>query len=251
MRWAGRSSGVLRRVVRYTRPAWRRWPPPPNCLTHPAGEPDVVAPARSGTLPAVDHDRKRFVELALSNEINRAVLERAPRLGVPDWWLTAGALFQTVWNRLDGRAPTAGIQDYDLFYFDPTDLSWDAEDQVIRSAGALFADLDATVEVRNEARVHLWYEEHFGVPAPAFRSSCDAVDHFASTTCCYAITRATDEILVYAPHGYTDLFAQRVRPNPRLAPREVYEAKAARWATEWPGLTVDPWPEPSGSASLS
>ncbi|WP_242692489.1 hypothetical protein [Rhodococcus sp. D-46] len=34
-----------------------------------------------------------------------------------------------------------------------------------------------------------------------------------------------------------------VRPNPVLAPREVYEAKAARWRREWPALTVEPWPE--------
>ena len=47
---------------------------------------------------------------------------------------------------------------------------------------------------------------------------------------------------VYAPHGYADLFAKRVRPNPRLAPRAVYEAKARRWRQEWPSLVVDPWP---------
>jgi hypothetical protein len=33
-----------------------------------------------------------------------------------------------------------------------------------------------------------------------------------------------------------------VRPDPVLAPREVYEAKARRWKEEWPELTVLPWP---------
>jgi hypothetical protein len=32
-------------------------------------------------------------------------------------------LFQTVWNLQRGRPPGQGIKDYDLFYFDPTDLS--------------------------------------------------------------------------------------------------------------------------------
>ena len=32
---------------------------------------------------------------------------------------------------IDGLDPTAGIGDYDLFHFDATDLSWDAEDAVI------------------------------------------------------------------------------------------------------------------------
>jgi hypothetical protein len=32
-----------------------------------------------------------------------------------------------------------------------------------------------------------------------------------------------------------------VRPNPVLAPREVYERKAARWSGLWPELTVLAW----------
>nr|WP_222710566.1 nucleotidyltransferase family protein [Quadrisphaera setariae] len=189
-------------------------------------------------------DRARFLELVMANPVNRAVLEGAPLLGLPDWWLTAGALFQTVWNGLDGRDPTAGIRDYDLFYFDD-DVSHGAEDRAIQAAARLFADVDAAVEVRNEARVHLWYEDHFGVPARPFTSSRDAVDHFSSTTCCYAVTSAADgTVEVYAPHGYDDLFGRRVRPNPVLAPRSVYETKANRWKTEWPSLRVDPWPAP-------
>ena len=190
--------------------------------------------------------RALFLDYLQRNPVNRAVLDRAGELRLSDWWLAAGALFQTVWNVMDGREPTAGIRDYDLFYFDP-DLSWAAEDAVIRRAHELFADVDAVIEVRNEARVHVWYEEHFGVPAAPFTSTADAVDHFASTTCCYAVTRRDDGTLdVYAPHGFDDLFAQRVRPNPLLAPRAVYESKAARWTEQWPGLVVDPWPTPAG-----
>ena len=41
---------------------------------------------------------------------------------------------------------------------------------------------------------------------------------------------------------FDDLFAFVVRPNPVIAPRHVYEAKAARWRTLWPRLVVLPWP---------
>jgi hypothetical protein len=37
------------------------------------------------------------------------------------------ALFQTVWNVLDGSDPGATIRDYDMFYFDE-DTSYEAED---------------------------------------------------------------------------------------------------------------------------
>ncbi len=203
---------------------------------------------RYATLLIVDQ-RARFLDFVQRNPINAAILDRGPALGVPDWWLTAGAVFQTVWNVLDGRDPGAGIADYDLFYYDASDLSYEAEDVVIRRAAALFGDLGVTVEVRNEARVHLWYESRFGVPGVRFTSSADAIDHFASTTCCFGVSRTSGgELVDYAPHGYADLFAMRVRPNPRLAPQAVYEAKARRWQQEWPSLVVDLWPDSEGVA---
>ncbi|MBV6762554.1 MULTISPECIES: nucleotidyltransferase family protein [Rhodococcus] len=185
-----------------------------------------------------------FLRILGTNPCIITILDRAPRLGLAEWYLTAGAVFQTVWNHIDGRDPQSGIDDYDLFYFDDTDLSYEAEDDVIRRAAALFDDLDVRVEVRNEARVHLWYEDHFGVPATPFTDCKDAIDHFASTTCCYGIRRThTGDDEIYAPHGFTDLFDMVLRPNPVLAPRKVYETKAARWQKEWPHLTVLPWPE--------
>jgi hypothetical protein len=44
-----------------------------------------------------------------------------------------------------------------------------------------------------------------------------------------------------APFGLDDLFGLIVRPNKSLVDRNVYEAKAARWAALWPRLTVIPW----------
>src|SRR5438270_8582307 len=95
--------------------------------------------------------------------------------------------------------------------------SWDAEDVVIRRGAELFADLPVPVEIRNEARVHLWYAERFAAPAPApFRSAAEAIDAFAAVCCCYGVTvDSAGTPIVYAPHGYDDLFAMVVRPNHR------------------------------------
>jgi hypothetical protein len=187
-------------------------------------------------------DEQRFLATVLADPTVAAVLERAPALGVPDWWLTAGVLFQTVWNALTGRPPGTGIRDADLFYFD-ADTSWDAEDAVIRRGAELFAGLPVPVEIRNEARVHLWYADRFGSRPPApFRDCTEAVDGFAAVCCSVAVTLDPDgRPRAYAPYGYADLFGLVVRPNRRQAPRHVYEAKAARWAQHWPELTVLPW----------
>jgi hypothetical protein len=142
-----------------------------------------------------------------------AVLERAPALGVgDDWWLTAGVLFQAVWNELTGRPPGTGVWDADLFYFD-ADTSWDAEDVVIRRGAELFGDLAVPVEVRNEARVHLWYADRFGTPPAPFRDCADAIDAIAGVCCCFGVTVDCDRPRVYAPYGYADLFGLVVRPT--------------------------------------
>jgi hypothetical protein len=190
----------------------------------------------------VDEQLDAFRQMLRGNDVLVEVLDRAAALDLPGWYLTAGCVFQTVWNAVTGRAPTNGIADYDLFYFDATDLSWAAEDAVIRSAA--FAGVAAEVQVRNEARVHLWYEQKFGVPCPPYTSTEAAIDSFASTTCCLGVRlESGGHWRVYAPHGLSDVFNLVVRPNPVLAPRAVYEAKTSRWLREWPELTVLPWPD--------
>ncbi len=187
-------------------------------------------------------DEGEFIAAIKRNPVVADVLARAEELDLPGWYLTAGCLFQTVWNVLDGREPTRGIRDYDLFYFDDRDRSWEAEDAVIRRAAGVFAGCGGEVEVRNEARVHLWYEDHFGVPCPPYPSTEAAIDSFAATACCLGVRLAAGRHALYAPFGFDDLAGFVLRPNPVLAPRHVYEAKAARWRRLWPRLTVLPWP---------
>ncbi len=105
-------------------------------------------------------DKDEFARLALSNPVNPTILSRLPDLKAPDGWAgVRSAVYQTVWNVRTGRAPAYGIKDYDIMYFDP-DPSWEAEDAVIRRGNALFADLGVAIEVRNQGRVHIWYEEN-------------------------------------------------------------------------------------------
>ena len=58
-----------------------------------------------------------------------------------------------------------GVNDYDVFYFD-ADLSWEAEDRVINALRRASDQLGVRIEVRSQARVHLWYPQSGG-PYPA------------------------------------------------------------------------------------
>jgi uncharacterized protein len=185
---------------------------------------DAHARRDLGQLP-VDAQLTAFEDLIAGNPVVTAILDRAAVLALPDWYLTAGCLFQTVWNALHGFPPTRGIRDYDLFYFDDRDTSWDAEDRVIRTCAGAFGNLGVPVEVRNQARVHLWYPDRFGVAVEPFRTCEDGVDSFAMTTCCVATRRIDGSLRTYAPHGFGDLFNLVLRPNPVRATQAVYEGE--------------------------
>ncbi|HLO76004.1 MAG TPA: nucleotidyltransferase family protein [Magnetospirillum sp.] len=186
-------------------------------------------------------DHERFVALTLQNPVIRVILSRMNQLGVDDCWLASGCLFQTVWNLRCGKAPTAGIRDYDLIYFD-ADTSWDAENAVIQRAARLFADVDARIELRNQARVHLWYEAKFGRRFGSLTHSCHSLWRYPSRTSAVAMRiHPAGHIELYAPFGIRHALDLKVRPNRRADIADVYDSKARRWRGEWPALSVEPW----------
>jgi hypothetical protein len=197
--------------------------------------------AGSGRLP-LDEQVLALHSALLRNGQLLMVLERIAGMGLPGWYLTGGGVFQTVWNVVTGRPATAGIKDYDIFYFDDSDVSWEAEDRVIQAAAKVFAGQPVEVELRNEARVHLWYEQKFGAPCAPYDSTEAAIDSFAATTCAVGIRlEASGRWRVYAPHGLSDVFNLVLRPNPGQGRREAYLTKSARWQRQWPELTVLDW----------
>ena len=123
--------------------------------------------------------KDEFLTAALRNPANRIIADELRRLALPDAWVVAGCLTQTVWNAMTGRAADYGISDYDVFYFDP-DTSWEAEDKVIRRLSDALMSLRVEIETRNQARVHLWYPSKHGLPYPPLSRSTDGIDRFFS-----------------------------------------------------------------------
>jgi len=166
-------------------------------------------------------------------------LARARDLDLPDWLIFSGAIYQPVLNHLTGREPDYGIKDYDLGYFDASDLSYEAEDAVIRRVAAAFEPpLREMVEVRNQARVHVWFEGHFGEPYAPLGSCAEALTRFVSPVFAVAVRLdADDAMTIQAPFGLDDLFAMRMRYNPnRRSPN--FGSVAERAKARWPELEV-------------
>jgi len=174
----------------------------------------------------------------LQNPHNQRILRQLPTLGLPDAWLVAGCLFQTVWNVLSGHSPEANIKDYDLVYFDPLDLSEEAEARVNARVQSAFASLQITVEAKNQARVHTWYEDYFGFPYPALRSSRDGIDRFLVTSTCVGLRAGSSGLELYAPNGLGDLYQGRLSPNPLCHHLPLFEQKARAYQERWPWLQI-------------
>jgi hypothetical protein len=168
------------------------------------------------------------------------VMETARELALPDWLIVSGAIYQRVFNHLTGRDPDYGIKDYDLAYFDASDISYEAEDAVIRRAAAAFEPpLRELVEVRNQARVHVWFEGKFGEPYTPLSCSAEALERFVSPIFAVAARLDLDDRMVFvAPFGLDDLFAMRLRPNP-IRKTGGFARTAAGVTSRWPELIVE------------
>jgi hypothetical protein len=167
------------------------------------------------------------------------VMTVARELDLPEWLIFSGAIYQPVLNHLTGREADYGIKDYDLGYFDPSDTSYEAEDVVIQRVAKAFASpLREMVEVRNQARVHLWFEDKFREPYAPLMSSEEALSRFTTTAFSVGVRlEADDSLTILAPFGLEDLFALRLRPNPnRLTTGFSRTAESA--VRRWPELSV-------------
>ena len=208
----------------------------PRFLSAPAGD------IKSAPRPASKSEQlRRFEAIVCADPDLMRLLRRIRRIRLPQWRLVAGCLYQTVWNVLTGRPRGTGIRDYDLIYFDE-DLSWAAEDAVIRRVAAAARGCVGPVETRNQARVHLWFESRFGSPYPRLSSADEALERYASVVHAVGVRLEDDDRLdLAAPFGLDDVFAIVVRPNRALDNAVAHRAKARRAQAIWPEVTVIPW----------
>jgi uncharacterized protein len=164
------------------------------------------------SIPGVEANgelRERLTAILRATPPLMRVLTVARHLCLHDWLVFSGAVYQPVLNHLTGRQPDYGIKDSDLGYFDDSDLSYEAEDVVIRRVKAAFDEpLRSMVEVRNQARVHLWFEAKFREPYGPLSCTAEALERFASATFAVGVRLESDDRLhIEAPFGLTDLFA--------------------------------------------
>ena len=163
-----------------------------------------------------------------------ALLLHVESLGLPDCWIGAGFIRNTVWDVLHGRAiDVSRLNDVDVIFFDPSDTGRERESDLENrlheiSPGAIWS-------VKNQARMHRRNGD-----AP-YRDTFDAVAHWAETATALAARSLDGRIDVMAPHGVKDLLNLIVRPVPAFEQKmEVYRKRVLSkdWPARWPRLTM-------------
>jgi hypothetical protein len=101
--------------------------------------------------------------------------------------------------------------------------------------------LPLPLDVKNQARVHLWYEAQIRVqdrslPLAGSGDLDLANDGDRGRSCPQCRWPR-----VVAPFGLNDLFAMIARPNRTQITREIYETKVGRWCSAWPEVRIEPW----------
>lgn len=164
-----------------------------------------------------------------------ATLEAVRELDLPDWAVGAGFVRNAVWDHLHGFDAMTPLNDVDVLYFDPSDLSATKETEF---EGTLHGILPHRPwSVRNQARMHLRNCD------PPYGSTVDAMSYWLETpTCVAARLDHAGTIAILAPHGLSDLVGMRGAPTARG--RQVFDQylqrmRSKNWPRTWPNVVVE------------
>ena len=181
-------------------------------------------------------------KILLQNEKLKEVLTRLQKTSIKNYsyYIGAGAINQTVFNYYHDYSLDYGIKDFDIVYFD-SDISYEAEDKIIKEVKEVLKDIDIEFDIKNEARVHLWYNEKYQTKRKPYESVEDAISSWGATITCIGVKMENNHLNVFAPYGLNDIFNMIIRPVKIDFTKEQYEERARRWKKKWPMLKILSW----------
>lgn len=178
--------------------------------------------------------------ILMENKDLVSILKVLEKIGLDNYYVGAGAINQTVFNYYHGYQINYGIKDYDVVYFDE-DLSYESEDFVIKKIKKELGILADLVDIKNEARVHLWYNEKYHTNRKPYSSVEDAIASWGATVTCIGVRISNGKMMVYAPYGLDDIFGMVIRPVKKDFSKVMYDERASRWQKKWPKLKKIEW----------
>ena len=183
-----------------------------------------------------------ITRLIRSDSWRMRALIAASALPLPDCWIAAGFVRNAVWDALHGYERPTPLNDVDVLYFDPGDVSRACECRY--EAALTQAAPDIPWSVKNQARMHLRNDD------TPYKSIIDAMRYWVETATGVAVRLNPDGgIELIAAYGTDDLIDLVVRATPKFTRKPgVFQARMREkdWPAIWPRLTIASLPPPTG-----
>ena len=192
----------------------------------------------------LDKQIKQSILILKKNKELMEILDYIYELKLPNFYIAAGSVFQTIWNYYDNKPLNYGIKDIDIIYYDAINVSKkvekDLENKIINHFKK--QDINYTFDVHNEARMHLWKKENENKNIDQYKNSEDAIDRWIATIHAIGITKEKNSIKIYAPYGLSDIFSRTVRPiKHKNNSKQLYNQKVISWSKRFDNLNIIEW----------
>lgn len=186
----------------------------------------------------------KVIQIIKQNKDLMKVLDYIGELDLPNFYITSGSLYQTIWNYYDGKDLNYHIKDIDVVYYDSNNLSIEDEKslelKIINHCKKM--NINYNFDVHNEARMHLWKKENEYKNIDSYENSEDAICKWIATVQAIGITKTNGNIKIYAPYGLSDIFSKTIRPiKSEVNDKDLYNIKVESLKERFDGLKIVEW----------
>ena len=192
----------------------------------------------------IDEQTKEVIKILKKNKDLMNILNYISEINLPNFYIAAGCIFQTIWNYFDNKPLNYGIKDIDIIYYDKDDISKETEIKIEKEITNHFKKINNNYkfDIHNEARMHLWEKEKNNIVIDQYKNSEDAINNWIVTIHAIGITKENGEIMLYAPYGLDDIFSRTVRPiKHKTNTKEKYYKKVNSWKDRFNNLNIIEW----------
>ncbi|TFE02365.1 nucleotidyltransferase family protein [Jeotgalibacillus salarius] len=172
-----------------------------------------------------------------SDAETREILKAVQHLNLEDWWVCAGYIRKKIWDELSQGEAIVPLDDIDVIYFDPSDISEETEKGYEEELHRMLPGLPWSV--KNQARMHMVNG------LDPYESARDAIAKFPETVTALGIKLdVNDRMVLYAPHGLEDLLHFSVKPTPYFrgdpSRMKVFYNRLnhKKWSLYWPEVRI-------------
>lgn len=96
-------------------------------------------------------------------------------------------------------------------------------------------------DIKNQARVHLWYKEKFGRGIGSYINIYHAIDTFPTTSTTIGFLATHQSFIIYSTFGLGDLMSMQLRPNKVKITKDIHYVKKNRPHKIWPKVIIHKW----------